>query len=125
MGFRSTLTSLHYVIDWPEWFVGIHGHLLSEDGLLCSRWELKAYMVGSLAEDVQLALIQTNFSAWPFVYVWLHECGGVTRVEVGEDYITAMDPVAWRIVGGDDGGHGYCYGCTDLDEVRRRGDLLP
>lgn len=116
MGFRSTFVSQDYDIDWPEWFVDKYKDTVhfteSKSGVICSKSEGKTYGVFSELEiDIQNA-IDWNSHNIPFVIVWLHECGGITRVQIEQGEIKFSEPSEWAKTNGV--GHNYCYGCSDV-----------
>lgn len=59
-------------------------------------------------KDIQKIIEVKTF---PLAIVLLHECGGITRVEIGKDYIRGSEPTAWKNVSQVE--HDYCYGCSD------------
>lgn len=115
MGFRSTFVTQDYYIQWPEWFIAKYSdHVNFNDGKGCisSRQEKKSYGVFSeLEDDIQKVLKEIESKLDGFILVWLHECGGITRVSISKDSITYREPDSWRNT--DDITHDYCYGCSD------------
>ena len=109
MGFRSSFTTEHYSIAWPKWFrekydrfVWFHG------GHLASRGEWKTYSTFTdLHEDIQKAIDWEELVVPHLALVWLHECGGVTRVHIGESSIRIDEPEEWVVK--DESTHWYCY----------------
>lgn len=115
MGFRSTFTTEHYGIKWPDWFVekwqkAIHfpdGH----SGAISSKHEAKTYgLWEDLPDDLQKAIPWDDFGLKEFVMVYLHECGGITRCQIERNAIKWSEPEEWRITEGVT--HNYCYGCS-------------
>ena len=47
------------------------------------------------------------------VLVLLHECGGITRIQISATDIKASEPIGWQEV--DRVEHDYCYGCSDAN----------
>jgi hypothetical protein len=134
MGFRSTLTSLdasHVV--WPGWFREKYADLLTDGStVLHTTRERKVYRYADLPDDVRTALAEIDwFGARdrPFVYIWLHECGGITRVQVNADGVRITSPDEWVPAGADEpyadrqhGGHEVWHmTCSDA----RRLEPLP
>lgn len=121
MGFRSTVTSLDHCVKWPQWFVEKYTALLhfekGADNPLSSRFEAKTYgILENLHTDVQQCLNEQTGWRWedrdiPFVFVYLHECGGITRCEVTKKEIKWSEPLSWRRTDGVN--HAYCNGCSD------------
>jgi hypothetical protein len=125
MGFRSTFVTEHTVLHFPPWFVekwGRHVHFGDDHGLpLASKYEAKCYDTwGGLEEDIARALAERHAadagqmlaSIERVVLVWLHECGGLTRVEITANSVRYNEPATWREE--DAPMHSYCYGCSDL-----------
>lgn len=73
--------------------------------------EQSTFSLMNLPEDIQSALAETGYfedaDEADFTYLWLHECRGVTRVQVTQDAITVTEPDGWRQVNDNhlDGGH--------------------
>jgi hypothetical protein len=117
MGFRSTFTTLDFPIEWPDWFrekyaSNIH-FPVDGTGTLSSKREAKTYWtLSELHTDIQRAIVWDEFMPKNFVLVYLHECGGITRCQIGRDRIVWSEPSGWRISEGVE--HSYCYGCSDV-----------
>lgn len=117
MGFRSTFTTEDFDIKWPQWFRDKYAGSIwfTEDGAgaLHSICEAKTYMRWeTLQKDIQNAIDWTDFNQ-SFVFVYLHECGGITRCQISKDSIQWSEPTEWRITDGVT--HHYCYGCSDVN----------
>lgn len=116
MGFRSTLvTEDDYGIQWPQWFRDKYAKtiMFREDckGPLSSTRETKAYADwDELPQDIQRVIDWGRTEK--FILVYLHECGGITRVKIQKDAIKWSEPSGWKETEGVD--HHYCYGCSDL-----------
>ena len=116
MGFRSTFTIEHYAYDWPVWFKAkyqdtIHFH---DSGLISARSEFKTYMTfAELERDIQKSIDWDSMGPVNVIMVWLHECGGVTRVQITEWIIRYSEPCAWSETNHIE--HSYCYKCSDLE----------
>lgn len=127
MGFRSTLTSTQIDGDiWPQWFRDKYGHwFASHWEVLATHWEVKTGLLDELPKDVHRALTEAGWFKFPdssFDMVWLHECGGLTKVQINADGVLMADPglFSWESTDSrQDGNHCYCYGCTDLRESHR------
>jgi hypothetical protein len=80
-------------------------------GALSSRGEFKIYE-DSLFRNIQLALYGEGYdpSPHPFRIVVLHECDGVTVVDIYSDRIVYSEPS--RLIIKDFITHDYCYGCS-------------
>lgn len=61
--------------------------------------------------DIQKLLIEQKLNH-KIDFVLLHECGGITKVEVSKDLIVGIEPTDWRRV--EKVEHDYCYGCSDV-----------
>lgn len=120
MGFRSTLVAQDWNIDWPQWFRDKYPQLIYETRTLSLDYEAKTYLFRDLPADVQHALAELGwfdeYDAARFVYVWLHECGGLTRVLVDRDAIHITYPTEWALYDGNgqDSMHGGCYDCDGV-----------
>lgn len=119
MGFRSTVMSEDYVIEWPKWFKKKYDYLVPTEGMLLLDHEIKPYLAEEFGEDVQKALLETRpelLEGDGYTMIWLHECGGITKVQVMTDRILSGYPVGWKVEEGyfPQSRHSYCYGCSDL-----------
>lgn len=118
MGFRSTFITEDYYVQVPNWFREKYQSwvFMDEKGFLpiASKVEVKTYMRGKeLEKDIQKVIIEDKkFNLDFIVLVWLHECGGITRVEIHKDKILYSEPQEWKQV--EDVTHNYCYGCSDI-----------
>jgi hypothetical protein len=113
MGFRSTFTSDAWAKEWPAWFKGKHGaYLHINDGQsLSTKNEIKLYD-DEIFKDIQRVL--------PFCCCHervrlcaLHECGGVTLVDIRPDSIEYLEFQEGSVTKRDFITHEYCYGCTE------------
>lgn len=116
MGFRSTFVSSDFKNNWPDWFVEKYPNIYANSdnkGVLCSKFEIKAYFEDEFFTDIQKAI------GWEiidkFVLVYLHECGGISRVQVNKNNILISEPTDWE--NKEDFTHWYCYGCSDANEA--------
>jgi hypothetical protein len=123
MGFRSTYISEDHAIDYPQWFRDKYA--VSTGGVIYSVCETK--YPNEVAQDCWKALKEIEWfekdTDIDFNIVVLHECGGVTKVQMGRDYMTIGYPSDWTIdqhlteeheYARAQAGHMYCYGCSDL-----------
>lgn len=119
MGFRSNFIAEISGYTIPEWFKEkyptwvFHGNADSQN-CLAQLFESKFY--GKFTEDerfldVQKMLQEQKWGGDEIVIILLHECGGITRVSVKRDSITAQEPIEWDNVESVE--HDYCYGCSD------------
>lgn len=120
MGFRSTFVTEDHQIVWPDWFKQKYEGVLNfgrgEKGALSAKHEYKHHERGDgLLEDIQRAIDWDTFGSKlrpHFVLVYLHECGGITRVEISKDAIRFSQPDAYSEI--DEIEHDECYGCSNL-----------
>lgn len=126
MGFRSTITTEDLGYKIPKWFVEKYPYLsfgITIDNIdnvdkefpsfpISSKCETKFYDKVSEQEvftDIQKILKEQDIEE--LIVVLLHECGGITRVKITKNTITAREPIEWKEV--DVVEHNYCYGCSD------------
>lgn len=123
MGFRSTFITEDVNVKVPKWFRDkwgkmIHWNKVKNSFLfpLSSAWEAKTYGIWlDLEEDLKKILAEQKDDWWlkhPLIVVYLHECGGITRLEVYKDKVLYSEPESWKQVDGVT--HDYCYGCSDI-----------
>lgn len=115
MGFRSTLVTEQYCINWPSWLFEKYPFIVNHNNILTSKNEFKAY---ALDKDIHKALVE---SGWDFVVnfvaIYLHECGGITRVQFEKDRIVFSEPREWEVV--EHITHSYCYGCSSVPKENK------
>lgn len=112
MGFRSTLITEHHSFTWPDWFKDKYSARfnLEDKGVLSSKYENKWNFI---EEDIQKVLLEKQWDfELEFVLVYLHECGGITRVQFTKDGPKYSVPIDWEETDGI--WHSYCYGCSDI-----------
>lgn len=121
MGFRTTITTEDLSgIKLPKWFKDKwessfnfgQGNNYKNTMLITSKYEMKYYNAPDedIFLDMQKIVKDKDISS--FVVVMLHECGGITRVQIEKDKIRMSEPTKWKEV--DQVEHNYCYGCSDL-----------
>jgi hypothetical protein len=122
MGFRSAFVSEQLPVKWPEWFVDKYSRIIhftiDNQGCISSKKETKVYD-DAINIDIQRAFIENNIKRKKeglsaldkFILVYLHECGGITRVEITPYNIFYTEPLDYVKV--DFITHDYCYGCSD------------
>ncbi len=110
MGFRSVFITSDDNVHWPNWFVEKYSNSVyfNERGVGCISSKFESKATYSIVEDIQAALGSQNF---PFYITFLHECGGITKVNFVDGNVIYCTPEDWH----HDGGfmHSYCYGCSD------------
>lgn len=120
MGVRSTFVLQESCIKWPDWFVKkynayVHFPELKDGGVIASKLSYKTYGVFScLHEDIQKS-VNWDESEEYIVLIWLHKCGGITRVEISKNKINMSVPTSWDAYPYI--GHDYCYGCSDYSHA--------
>lgn len=118
MGFRSNFIAEVSGYQIPEWFKEKYSEWsYFENGQSCfaQLWESKFYSDFTKDEritDIQKMMIEnTDWSGEGIVVVLLHECGGITRLQITKTDIVATEPTEWKKV--DHVEHDYCDGCSD------------
>ena len=121
MGFRSNfITEDMAGIEVPDWFKEKYPtYAYKEKGTLAfaQLWESKWYEI--LNEDERLLDIQKivkDAEMRSLVLILLHECGGITRVEISPTSIKANEPTEWEEVESVE--HDYCYGFSDINKQK-------
>lgn len=135
MGFRSVFITKDQGYELPAWFLEKWGDWwnfhVRNDGKkflpISSKFEQKMYggtefsdkgLSDELHGDLQRVLCeQKDDYGFPLVLVWLHECGGITRVEIHKDRILFSEPSDWEEAQGCT--HSYCGGCSDHPQIIR------
>lgn len=129
MGFRSVMiTEDIKSIEIPQWFLDKYPNITgvtTEKGMfspLLTKGEQKFYQ--SFADydlflDIQKIYIDRDRD-YHINIVLLHECGGITKIEIHKDKIVGMEPTAWKRVEGVE--HDYCYGCSDYKNIEKNHD---
>jgi hypothetical protein len=119
MGFRSNFITENMGYEIPVWFIDEYPHYAYSQNTegkktlaFAQLYESKFYL--PLKEDkrftdIQKVLQETKQNE--LVVILLHECGGITRVKITQDSITAREPKIWKEVNNVE--HSYCYGCSD------------
>jgi len=80
--------------------------------VITSAKESKVYgLWDELHNDIRLVL-KIKMYPGPFVLIYLHECGGITRCQISKDEIKWSEPETWRETEGVE--HNYCYGCSNV-----------
>jgi len=109
-------------IEIPDWFYkkyreGFHFQTVNKKHKfpISSKFEMKTYFetYQNLIKDLQ-KLVDSDYGV---SLVFLHECGGITKVDIYKDHIYWGEPDGWINLKKDvDDGvtHNYCYGCSDL-----------
>lgn len=125
MGFRSTFITEDYHGQWPDWFRDKYAELAhfpdADHGPIASKGEGKTHdRWAELPSDIQRAIDWSTRNGAPFVLVYLHECGGISRVHIEKDGIFVSEPLVWsRSSSGNlDLTHYYCGDCTDSTEPK-------
>jgi hypothetical protein len=117
MGFRSSWTMQHYDVNWSQKFQDKYRDSINfNDTCISPKFEAKACSAWeNLITDIQAEVFLNNsLPLENIIFVWLHECGGITRVQISKDSILYSEPNDWRTSDGIE--HDYCYGCSDIVE---------
>lgn len=127
MGFRSTMVTEDNPVEWPVWF---HQKYLEKlnfnsdssgriSGVLSTKMEWAIYKsLEELHEDIYKVIGELGLARDPFHLVWLHECGGITKVEIYPEGVfigtlpleSAKEP--WAEGGMDHGDWCHSGSCT-------------
>lgn len=127
MGFRTTITTNAYGgVRLPRWFVkkwqddfffGPKSRYTYNNYMLInSKFERKMFVGWDDEIITDIQKVCKEKSVKQFVVILLHECGGITRVEITPEYIKFSEPTDWKITDGIT--HCYCYGCSDTDTIK-------
>jgi len=101
MGFRCT-----FITGWPGprklpvWFIEKWKDSVNfgaEAGFPLSSKERTKANWGGIVEDIQKTLQETEYRM-PIELVFVHECSGVTRVEISREQIVYSEPTTWKRV---------------------------
>jgi hypothetical protein len=121
MGFRSTFITQDLGGPLPDWFVEKWKNSLhfNEGNRLpiSSKREGKYDQADELLTDLQKVLPWEDEER-ALVLVWLHECGGITRLEISKRQIQFSEPATWKRC--DWPTHYNCFGCTDIKTLQER-----
>lgn len=105
MSFLSTFTTDPVRLNIPDWFrdkyqgrvhYGPTGNMpISAIGMFKSHYsDIVEDLHRVVREDEDLP----NPEFFQFSLVWLHECGGITLVEISREAIELYEPVQWKAV---------------------------
>ena len=123
MGFRSTFVTEVYYGDWPSWIIEKYKDCINFNECLSSKIEGKTYMtLEDLPADIQKAINWNDRFRKSFTLVWLHECGGISRVHIYKDQINIDEPAEEYVkveapTHGDQCGHPCNVGCWLLSNA--------
>lgn len=126
MGFRTqTIVEDCSGIDLPDWFVDKWGDnynlYQNREGKyvmsISSKYEMKMYdgKDEEIFKDIQKIIKERNLVI-NIIAVMLHECGGITRVQIEKDKIRLSEPTGWKEV--EQVEHNYCYECSDIKTLK-------
>jgi hypothetical protein len=130
MGFRSNFITEMSYNEIPNWYREKYPdytfHINKKTGKnvfpIAQLWESKFYDPIETDErflDIQKVIKELNMT--DIVIILLHECGGITRVKITHDSITAREPIDWKDV--KEVEHSYCYGCSDKNDMTDKKSL--
>ena len=123
MGFRSMLATESTGLKLPKWFVDKWQNFYNindqQDEVylpITSKIESKYYQSADedIFIDLQRVLVESDWEGDDFEIVLFHECGGITKVHIGKDFIKLYEPEGCHEV--DAITHNYCYGCSSPTE---------
>jgi len=132
MGIRCTFVTSFAGPRLPTWFVEkwqASVCLCPQDGdytfPLSSKSGTKAHW-GGILEDIQRVLQDTYDGKWDPVieFVYLHECCGVTHIQISRGAIVYSEPTSWRPVEDANGHQHYDY-CGPKNRLQPAKRLLP
>ena len=110
MGFRSTITMQDYGQKWPAWLLEKYKrHDFPTSGPLSFKFECKIYD-DEIFLDMRKALLENNYNFSSMRVIALHECGGVTAIDISKEGITYCEPTGWVAVNFIT--HSYCSDCS-------------
>lgn len=132
MGFRSVMISEDFDVELPQWFQEKHqsniNFTLKEDrsnlGHYYTSFPIRTYKERKfysafkdeeIFKDLQKVILERKMIQ--LVVVLLHECGGISRVEISQTEIQGSEPLTWKSVDGVN--HDYCYGCSDIKYINK------
>ena len=113
MGFRSTFITEDYAPKYPKWFKDKwkDAVFIGKGTVIASKHEAKTYGLWmDLEEDLQKVMAEWDLE--DMILIYLHECGGITRLKITKDKIIYSEPTGWKET--EQVEHNYCYGCSDL-----------
>ena len=107
MGFRTAFVSCSNYIELPDWFVRRwkeHVYMTEmKSGGYCtpiaSKREKKTYSGegwDNLCRDLSVVCAGL-YEGFSFYLVYMHECGGIEKVEITEDGFIMIQPTEWEI----------------------------
>lgn len=126
MGFRSVmLTADRAGVEVPasffekyEFLQSVHNKETNKYYLpLASTVERKFYddlEDTQVFKDIQELLKKSEYQ-FPITVILLHECEGITKIEIHTDKIVGLEPTEWKKV--DRVEHNYCYGYSDHKNI--------
>ena len=124
MGFRSTMITEDLHVPLSKKFVQKYSKIFNfgidndkqKNFPISSKFEMKTYFDTYQEMVTDLAILAKEHNV-DFSAVFLHECGGLTKVDFHADgtYVCGI-PTGWETVGVNELeiGHDYCYGCSNL-----------
>lgn len=132
MGFRSTMITEDFPIDIPDDFYekykATFSFYIDEEGKpnlpISSKFEMKTYFE-TYKEFIQDLAKLAQGKKECLAVVFMHECGGITKVDITEDHIYWGEPDSWKIIGVDVGSdegvaHRYCNDCSNLKFINSK-----
>jgi hypothetical protein len=108
----------------PQWFLDKWPNMTgvtTEKGVafpLLTKSEQKFYQSFAdyeLFTDIQKLIPENWNDEHSLMLVLMHECGGITKLEISRKRIVGLEPTHWKKVEAVE--HDYCYGCSDYDHA--------
>ena len=125
MGFRTVFITNDNGYRWPQWFRDKYESTVNipECGCISSKHEGKMYLTyEDLCDDLQKCLFTKENERYKDIeLVMMHECGGITKVQIYKDKILEAIPDSWYPIDDNEKIHGHsewcCDGCTNLENI--------
>ena len=107
-------------IPIPDWFRKKYDDLLNFNNNnfpISTKFEIKTYSDRGieLVKDIRKVISSNETLIDPVgvVFIWLHECGGVTKFKIYKDKIVYSEPMEWGEVKNIT--HWHCNKCSEVD----------
>jgi len=123
MGHRSTFTTTDSRIEWPAWFIDKYKRTIGfphNKGPIHPLLENKVYDAWDTLEIDIRSAIDWSRHPRPFILVYLHECGGISRCEISKDNILWTEPETWRLESGPTHPFYNCIGCSNATRLTEK-----
>ncbi|MCG8381831.1 MAG: hypothetical protein MJA28_06385 [Gammaproteobacteria bacterium] len=115
MSFRSSFVCNNLDIVWPQWFFDKYREWVHfrdyPAGLISSKVDFKQHTIDPFLLDVQRAVRHSRLADTGLLFVFLHDCDGVSRCLVTQHAIEWSEALGWESV--DDPYHDHGDGCNN------------